>query len=145
MLKESQFVYIYGMSLGETDKHWWNRISSWLDINKKNHLIIQKYNMPEKTAFPQKYQLAERQEKNKFLGYSDLSDERKAALKNRIHVTGDNIFSDMKNMVNKSAPIEVPEHITTDMVAGVKQALELQPEILSAVSNFKKNLQEWNV
>lgn len=98
MLNDSRIIYIYGMSLGETDKLWWDRICDWLVRNKDNHVIIYKHNMPAKTVLPIYYQLHERKEKRKLLLYSKYTDEVNEELLNRIHITTKDIFEPIKNI-----------------------------------------------
>lgn len=43
LIFESNVICIYGMSLGETDKQWWNKILAWLYNNANHHLIIFDY------------------------------------------------------------------------------------------------------
>jgi hypothetical protein len=40
ILDESNIICIYGMSLGETDKYWWDSIREWLLVDKKAILLI---------------------------------------------------------------------------------------------------------
>ena len=40
VINASHIICIYGMSLGETDKKWWDMISKWLTANNLRHLLI---------------------------------------------------------------------------------------------------------
>ena len=40
LIDESLFVCVFGMSLGETDKMWWEYLCKWLVINPARRLII---------------------------------------------------------------------------------------------------------
>lgn len=40
IINESTIICIYGMSLGETDLLWWNKIITWLNASTDRHLII---------------------------------------------------------------------------------------------------------
>lgn len=40
MIDRSRIICIYGMSLGETDLLWWEKLISWLNGAKDRHLII---------------------------------------------------------------------------------------------------------
>ncbi|MBQ7964646.1 MAG: hypothetical protein IJ331_01030 [Ruminococcus sp.] len=42
-INSSDIICIYGMSLGETDKKWWNIIANWLAKNNDHALVIMKY------------------------------------------------------------------------------------------------------
>lgn len=92
LLNNSQIIYVYGMSIGETDASWWRRICLWLKQDVKRHLIIQKHDMVERTAFPREYLLAERTEKRKVLNFSSLSANENIAIEKQIHITRENIF-----------------------------------------------------
>lgn len=98
MLTSSKIIYVYGMSIGETDKLWWNRICEWLAGDNTRHLILQKYMMPQKGVFPRLYQQFEREQRRQFMAHSQLSEEKKKNLENRIHVTGENIIECIHNI-----------------------------------------------
>lgn len=55
MLTNSKIIYVYGMSVGDTDNLWWDRICTWLAEDNTRHLILQKYEMPPKGVFPRRY------------------------------------------------------------------------------------------
>ena len=40
IINQSHIIYIFGMSLGNTDKLWWEEIVKWLLSNDNNKLII---------------------------------------------------------------------------------------------------------
>lgn len=98
ILQESNIIYIYGMSLGETDALWWKRVCAWLAQNSEHHVIIQNYEMLHKGVYQLPYLLAEKRRKMQLLSYSELDDATKQALYKRIHVTGANIFSELHNV-----------------------------------------------
>ena len=101
LIKNSQLIYIYGMSIGETDKLWWDRICTWLSGSGERHLIVQKYDMPVKTVIQLPYQLAERRARRNITKYSSLDDNKKNNIESRIHITGENIFGDIKNIAKE--------------------------------------------
>lgn len=101
LIKNSQLIYIYGMSIGETDKLWWDRICTWLSGSGERHLIVQKYDMPVKTVIQLPYQLAERRARRNITKYSSLDDNKKNNIESRIHITGENIFSDIKDIAKE--------------------------------------------
>ena len=117
ILQNSTIIYIYGMSLGETDKLWWNRICTWLRGSDARHLIIQNYAMSHKGVYPLQYQLAEKRKKKEILSFSDYDDNIKTALMKRIHITGDNIFSEISNIANEISP-------TTSIIVDSEKAVE---------------------
>lgn len=40
MIYDSFIICIFGMSIGNTDKMWWEKIIDWLKVNGDNKLII---------------------------------------------------------------------------------------------------------
>jgi hypothetical protein len=42
-INRSDVIYIFGMSLGETDKIWWEKILHWMIEDKKHILIVSNY------------------------------------------------------------------------------------------------------
>lgn len=115
ILQESSIIYIYGMALGLTDKLWWNRICTWLLENNSRHLILHKYGMSPRGVFQVMDQLAEREEKRKFMILGECPQEKWEIIENRIHVTGHNIFSDISKIAE---PLEI---IDVDSDTGERQ------------------------
>lgn len=99
ILDRSQIIYIYGMSVGLTDKLWWTRICNWLRANRDRHLIIQRYNAPLKGVLQIDYQIFENEQRNKFLSFCELEHNKISELENRIHITGENIFEAISGIV----------------------------------------------
>lgn len=98
IIKESHIIYVYGMSIGDTDKLWWERICQWLSERSDRHLIVHNYKMPEKGVLPVDYQIAEQEYKTYITTKSDLSIEHQKTIQNRIHITNHNIFEDIKEI-----------------------------------------------
>lgn len=96
LIYDSNLIYIYGMSIGDTDKLWWNRICTWLSDGGDRHLIIYKHDMPQKTVIPLVYQKAEKEAIRNFISHSSLDDSKKKSIEARIHITGENIFKDIQ-------------------------------------------------
>lgn len=113
ILNNSTIIYIYGMSLGETDALWWSRICKWLIGSDYRHIIIQNHSMPAKGVFSLPYQLAEVNKKMELLSFSNFKSDTKKSLLGRIHITGDNIFEKIKDVSSeKDATIsQIIEHI----------------------------------
>ncbi len=103
ILQKSTIIYIYGMSLGETDTLWWNRICNWLKGSETRHLIIQNFAMSHKGVYQLNYQLAEKRKKKEILSFCDFDNNTKTLLMKRIHITGYNIFSDISNIATKTS------------------------------------------
>nr|WP_326214440.1 AbiH family protein [uncultured Oscillibacter sp.] len=98
LISESQIIYVYGMSIGETDNLWWDRICAWLDSSNMHHLILQKHKPPRKGVISTEYQVFEREQRKEFTRHSTLNQAKKSSIENRIHITGENIFADISNI-----------------------------------------------
>ena len=98
IITESDIICIYGMSIGQTDKIWWERVCDWLMQSDKHILIIFKYGMPNESALPTEYLIAVENVKNDILKYSTFSTQDKKNAANRIFVSGENIFREIKDM-----------------------------------------------
>lgn len=55
LISNSTIIVVYGMSIGKTDKKWWETIIKWLATNGNNHLIIFDYDENYQTTFPFDY------------------------------------------------------------------------------------------
>lgn len=113
ILSDSHVIYVYGMSIGATDKLWWERICNWLHASKERHVIIQKYKMPSKGVFPVKYQLAEREARREITQYCNFDNDAKREIESRIHITDDNIFGEIAD-IGKYDLIEEFEAATSE-------------------------------
>ncbi len=102
IIKNSNLIYIYGMSIGKTDKLWWDRICNWLRYNSERHLIIQQYKMPHKEVFQARYQTYERKQKRDFLQYGKPNPQNDVEVEKRIHITGENIFEKIKGIAGET-------------------------------------------
>ena len=105
ILRPSDLIYIYGMSTGETDKLWWQRICTIMSKKKNLHLIIHKFDAPEEGLIRRKYRLYVSDVKKSFIAYSDLDEEMKADIEKRIHIANANIFEELHDLVNSSENI----------------------------------------
>lgn len=98
LINGSKIIYIFGMSIGETDKRWWERIIRWLKDDEMNQLIIYKRKNHEESVLPADKKIFEKEAKNSILKYSEFSKEDNENLKNRIIITSENIFKDIENI-----------------------------------------------
>lgn len=101
IINSSQILYIYGMSLGETDRRWWERILKHMKRTNQVVLIVQCYDAPSigRTAVP--FERYQRKTRERFLSFlPDLSKDEKEGLANRIYVTGENIFACLHDYTN---------------------------------------------
>jgi len=98
LIKGSKIIFIYGMSIGETDKRWWERIIRWLKDDEMNQLIIYKRKKYEESVLPADNKIFEKESKNSILKYSEFSKEDNENLKNRIIIISENIFKNIENI-----------------------------------------------
>lgn len=52
IIKQSKIICIYGMSLGQTDKKWWDMLMSWLNSNSEHQLILFEYDEKYSASTP---------------------------------------------------------------------------------------------
>ena len=109
IIDSSNIICIYGMSLGETDKKWWNLISKWLAANNSRKLVILKYDTNYNARFTYTQRKSTAESINRFLKYSDLSDEKKLEIAKRIYIGANhNVFSmDLRKKSNSKCEIEL--------------------------------------
>ena len=103
LLRLSHIIYVYGMSLGETDKLWWNRICDMLKQETALRVIIYSYETKDfnERLLGARFAIAERKVKEKLLSYSDLTQQQKQRVMSRIHITTQDIFSGLSNIVKE--------------------------------------------
>lgn len=103
LLLNSHIIYIYGMSLGETDKLWWERICTILKNKTTVRVIIYSYETKQfdTKLLGAKLAIAERKVKEKLLSYSNLTDAQKQSVMSRIHITTQDIFAGLSNIVKE--------------------------------------------
>lgn len=94
LIDSSDIICVYGMSLGDTDKKWWNYISNWLAKSDKRILVILQYNSKYNKRFPHTQSKFTKPIIEKFLSYSSLDDEKKQEIANRIYIGfNNNVFA----------------------------------------------------
>lgn len=93
IIDTSDIICIWGMSLGATDRKWWNKISFWLQQSNKRRLIIFYYLAAQigSTSIIE-YVTNKKAVIDKFFSHSDLSEEEKELIKKQIYV----VFNDNK-------------------------------------------------
>ena len=88
LISTAQLLCLFGLSLGETDKMWWNLICQELNRRKELVVVIFWY---DKTIFDTlnggaKLQRIRKEVVNKLLSFGDLKPEEKESIANRIYV-----------------------------------------------------------
>lgn len=85
-IKQSDEICIFGMSLGETDLIWWQRIGLWLISNSRHQLLIFTRGQALDPLFPE--DILDHQDKirNLFLSRTNLAPESYPDFRDRIHI-----------------------------------------------------------
>ncbi len=99
VLDKSRLIYIYGMSIGETDKLWWGKICTLMHNHKDLNIIIHMFDTPKSPLIRRKYTTFENQVRERFLSFSNLDKSQKDDIFGRIHIDGSNIFSGLTDLV----------------------------------------------
>ena len=103
LLNDSQILYIYGMSIGATDKLWWERVCAWLAGSSDRHIIFHCYDMPAEGVINTDRRIAERKARRRITQYSQLDEQKKQAIESRIHVTNVNLFQGLTDLAKDAA------------------------------------------
>lgn len=104
ILSDSDVICVYGMSLGDTDARWWERVLQTLATKPQAILIIRDHGTPVPGLLPANHERAVRIIINrllKYLGNSDNGDD----VKKRIFVTGENAFEALKDIAKQTTMV----------------------------------------
>lgn len=96
VINESDLICIYGMSLGDTDKKWWDIIATWLSKSDRRLLVILKHDKEYSARFPHKQDQVIRPLRERFLSFSTLTDDLKKQIESRILIGINNDVFSMK-------------------------------------------------
>lgn len=93
IIESSHIICIYGMSIGATDKKWWDLIAKWLLKDPGRGLVILKKDDTYNPRFPHEQRRFTISVENKFLTHSSLTDEQKEKIRSQIYVGANhNVF-----------------------------------------------------
>lgn len=70
-IRESTFICLYGVALGETDTHWWEIVTQWLCDNAEHILIIYWHYRYKMTETLDQDSGAKNDARQKFMRYVD--------------------------------------------------------------------------
>lgn len=110
LIQSADLIYIYGMSLGETDKLWWDRILVRMIQDPKVHVIIHCHSAPPRALIARPYKTWEAEKKASFISnlHAEIDKTTNEALQSRIHLDTNNIFASMKELeVSELSPDDV--------------------------------------
>ena len=99
LIKMSDLIYIYGMSIGDTDAIWWERICAELASNRRKRLIIYVHGAPSDERNRLKYKLFEKQQLEHFVSFYKGTEEQRKVIMSKITIVRENIFADLANVV----------------------------------------------
>jgi hypothetical protein len=102
LLKNSDLIYVYGMSFGDTDALWWKRICEVMKERQSVHLLLHCYDVPTDERLAITYQLYAAQKKQEFLRHCPFDDATKENLAQRIHISRSNLFQPLKDVASKT-------------------------------------------
>ena len=113
LLKTSDLIYVYGMSIGETDKLWWERICELMTQKPNLHIIIHNFEAPEDGLIRRTFRLFVNNAKKAFTAYSKLEENKKKGIEARIHIDNTNIFKDLTKIIENPVNVLNDEKILT--------------------------------
>lgn len=100
VLESSDLIYIYGMSLGETDKRWWERILKLMLSNNNLRLILALHSEPTRDVLNTAYLRKKEKVIKTFLSYGDnITEEERKSFSDRIYFDTTNKFEKLKDIV----------------------------------------------
>ncbi len=106
IIEQSDLIYIYGMSLGDTDKLWWERIIKRMLAHHSIRTVIHSHERFGGGALlaRERHTLTNRK-KNGFLAKYNkkLDDKIKENLLSRVHIDTNNIFEPLREMFKEEA------------------------------------------
>ena len=103
LIDDSEVICVFGMSLGDTDLTWRNKIITWLQDNRNHHLFLYQYSCAnlKYLTIPHRMDL-EDAAKNAFFERIQLEESTREGIRSRIHIPiGKNIFN-VKEVLTKS-------------------------------------------
>ena len=86
IIDRSNIICIYGMSIGDTDKKWWQHIFKWLSGDNGRYLVILTHSDKYNKKLPFTQTKVTNEIVGKFLSFSNSSDDIKARIANQIFV-----------------------------------------------------------
>lgn len=97
LLERSSIYYVYGMSMGETDKLWWERLGVLLSKNPDKRLIIHNYFDGGNPRISRHMIKNKSKCKNQFMAFQKSEIAKKINIDNQIIVTNGNLFKSLKD------------------------------------------------
>ena len=98
LLEKSNLIYIYVMSIGETDAIWWKRICDLLSQKQNLRIILHCFDAPQESLFRTKHIAYERKMRERLIRFSEFDEEKNNEISQRIHIATNNIFNEIKDI-----------------------------------------------
>jgi hypothetical protein len=96
LIQASSIYIVFGMSIGATDKTWWNEIAKQMLGDKTKRLVIFTYNGDSDFSLPTEKISQSDLWKTQFLNQVELSDDKKAEIEQRISIAINKKIFDIK-------------------------------------------------
>lgn len=113
IIKESEIIIVFGMSIGATDGTWWREIITWLGTNNRYELILAMWDNNYKRGNHRSELNMQAKFRESFLEFApkELPEGVIEILRERIHIVCNcDLF---KNVLKKKASAKVKELATT--------------------------------
>jgi hypothetical protein len=95
IIETSHMLIVFGMSLGITDKFWWQKIGGWLRNDTSRHLILYMFRWNYTDVIQSVYTDAEEEIEDNFFINASIADNEREAFRPRIHISiNSNLFGD---------------------------------------------------
>lgn len=107
-INASHIICIYGMSIGETDRKWWTAISKWLVSDPNRLLVILGHDDKYDKRFTHSQRKVVTSLVDKFLDNTDLDDNQKEKIRDRVLVGMNYDIFSMKLRKNEETPVKEP-------------------------------------
>ena len=98
----SNIIYIFGLSLGASDKIWWEKIAEWLGKNTLNKLIIDQFEFDDTSTDAEEYVLSREEQISKFLQFVDKELENKINVEQQIFVVNNREIFNYEKFVSNN-------------------------------------------
>ena len=100
VIESSHLIFIYGMSIGQTDRRWWEKIIQKMTRDTKMFLIIHDKDAPIVERIPVFYMNHQKETRERFMRFGgEMKPEIQRQIMERIFVTGVNTFECLSGLV----------------------------------------------
>lgn len=111
-IEDSSIVCVYGMSLGDSDKIWWQNLMHWLANNKERHLIIYCYTREKQYSRSILKRNSEIDRvKKRIVSFFEATDDFSEFVQKRVHVILNTKNVLKISLAKKNFPIREAVHV----------------------------------